>query len=202
MTITLEELQNFKNKKQKLSAIATYSYPMAKVADEVVEIILVGDSLGMTLYGLDSTTEVTIEMMINHGKAVKKACKDAFLVVDMPFGTYENSPEIAFENATRIVQETGCDAVKLEGGVPMASTIDYLTNNNIVVVGHIGLLPQSAHLNGGYKIQRNENKIVQDAIAIEKAGCKIMVIEGVTENIANLVCESIDAITIGIGASL
>ena len=131
--------------------LTAYTTPMARLLDPHVDILMVGDSLGMVVYGLDSTLGVTLEMMITHGKAVMRGSNRALVVVDMPFGTYEESPAIAFRNAARIIQETGATAVKLEGGSRMADTIHYLSERGIPVMAHIGLTPQMVNVRGGFR---------------------------------------------------
>lgn len=186
--------------------LTAYTAPMARLLDPHVDILLVGDSVGMVLYGFDTTLPVTLDMMIAHGAAVMRASSQALVVVDMPYGTYEKSPEQALRNAQRIKQETGCEAVKLEGGQSMAATVRHLVDNNIPVMGHIGLMPQSVEKMGGYKIQgRNEAQAEQvkaDAAALVNAGAFAIVIEGTVEPLARAITESVSIPTIGIGASI
>ncbi|HBF97892.1 MAG TPA: 3-methyl-2-oxobutanoate hydroxymethyltransferase, partial [Alphaproteobacteria bacterium] len=134
-----------------LVCLTAYSAPMARMLDEVVDLMLVGDSLGMVLYGMDSTLGVSLDMMINHGKAVMRGSERACVIVDMPFGTTEESREVAFRNAARVMRETGCSGVKIEGGREMAETIGFLVSRGIPVMGHIGLKPQSVNTLGGYR---------------------------------------------------
>jgi 3-methyl-2-oxobutanoate hydroxymethyltransferase len=172
--------------------------------DEHVDLLLVGDSLGMVLYGLDSTLGVTLDMMIAHGQAVMRGSDKACVVVDMPFGTYQESPESAFRNAARVLMETGCDAVKLEGGSEMAETIRFLTQRGIPVLGHIGLLPQSVNMYGFRaqgKTEAEAKRIMADAKAVSDAGAFAVVIEGTIEAVARKVTKAIPIPTIGIGAS-
>ncbi len=188
-----------------LVVLTCYTAPVARILDEHVDILLVGDSLGMVVYGMESTLPVTLEMMIAHGTAVAKSSSQALVVVDMPFGSYQASPEQAMENCARVMAETGCQAVKLEGGREMASTIRFLVERGIPVVGHVGLMPQRVHALGGYRYQgRNEDEaatILQDAQAVAAAGAFAMVIEGVKEEVARHVTEQAEIPTIGIGAS-
>jgi 3-methyl-2-oxobutanoate hydroxymethyltransferase len=167
--------------------------------------LLVGDSLGQVIYGLPSTVPVTMEMMCAHGAAVVRGSWHALVAVDMPFGSYERSPAQAFESASRIMKETGCAAVKLEGGEAMAPTIDFLTHRGIPVIGHVGLTPQAVNVLGGYgargKSADEAKKIVGDAKAVAEAGAFCIVVEGVMEQIAERVTEAVPVPIIGIGAS-
>jgi len=177
----------------------------AALADAYCDFLLVGDSLGMVVYGLASTLPVSLDRMIAHGQAVMRASSRALVVVDMPFGSYEESESQAFRHAARIMAETGCCAVKLEGGVRMASTIRFLVERGIPVMGHIGLTPQSVNVTGGFKTQgRSEAAwpaIEADAQAIEEAGAFGVVVEGVVEPLAAKLTASLTIPTIGIGAS-
>jgi len=177
----------------------------AALADEYCDFLLVGDSLGMVVYGLASTLPVSLDMMIAHGRAVMRASAHALVVVDMPFGSYEESEAQAFHHAARIISETGCCAVKLEGGVRMASTVRFLVERGIPVMGHIGLTPQSVNATGGFKTQgRSEvawTAIEADARAVEEAGAFAVVVEGVVEPLAAKLTASLGIPTIGIGAS-
>ncbi|QBX35351.1 3-methyl-2-oxobutanoate hydroxymethyltransferase [Paracoccus liaowanqingii] len=186
-------------------ALTAYSAPMAAAVDPHAEVILVGDSLGMVVHGLPSTLGVTMEMMILHGQAVMRGSARALVVIDMPFGSYEESPEAAFRNAARIMAETGAGAVKLEGGARMAPTIRFLTDRGIPVMAHIGLTPQSTHTLGGFKTQGRDQASwpahLADARAVSDAGAFSVVIEGVTEALADRLTEAVSIPTIGIGAS-
>lgn len=196
-------------KKQKnhepIVCLTAYSAPMAKLVDEFVDIILVGDSLGMVVYGMETTLQVTLDMMINHTKAVTKSSHKAFIVADMPFGTYEKSKEQAFENAAKLISETGCNAVKIEGGVKMQETIEFLSQRGIPVMAHIGLMPQMINSYDGYKPHGKsdeiQEKIIQDAKAVQEAGAFSVVIEAVTEDLANKITDILQIPVIGIGAS-
>lgn len=203
--INITEIKSRKGAQHPLVVLTAYTAPMAKILDPHVDILLVGDSIGNVLYGFDNTLAVDLEMMIRHGQAVVRASTQACVVIDMPFGTYEESPEQAYRNAMRIMKETGCDAVKLEGGASMEKTIDYLTSRNIPVMAHIGLLPQSVMKDGGYKIKGKtmdeEARLLTDARAIEKAGAFAVVIEGTVEEVAVKITRAISIPTIGIGAS-
>ncbi|MDB6176106.1 3-methyl-2-oxobutanoate hydroxymethyltransferase [Paracoccus sp. Z330] len=186
-------------------SLTAYTAPMAALIDEHAELILVGDSLGMVVHGLPSTIGVTLEMMILHGQAVMRGSHRAMVVVDMPFGSYEESPEQAFRNAARVMQETGCGGVKLEGGARMAETVAFLTSRGIPVMGHVGLTPQATHVMGGFKTQgRDEDSWpahIDDARAIADAGAFCVVVEGVMAELANRITSAIQVPTIGIGAS-
>jgi 3-methyl-2-oxobutanoate hydroxymethyltransferase len=186
-------------------SLTAYTAPMAKILDPHCDFLLVGDSLGMVLYGLDSTLGVTLDMAINHGAAVVRGSSHACIVVDMPFGTYQESKEQAYRNCARVLVETGCAAVKIEGGTEMAETVSFLVERGIPVMGHIGLKPQSVNVAGGYRAHgRNLDeaaKIKQDAHAIADAGAFSIVIEGVIEGLAAEITSEIPVVTIGIGAS-
>jgi 3-methyl-2-oxobutanoate hydroxymethyltransferase len=178
---------------------------MARMLDAHVDLLLVGDSLGMVLYGLDSTIPVTLDMMALHGAAVCRGARRALVVVDMPFGTYQESPAQAFNSAARLMKETGCQAVKLEGGRAMAPTVAFLVERGIPVVGHVGLMPQSINAMGGYRARgRGDSEaasVMADAIAIAEAGAFAIVVEGVMEQLAEAITNRVSALTIGIGAS-
>jgi len=198
-------IEQIKNHKKPLVCLTAYTTPMAASLDAHCDILLVGDSLGTVLYGMDNTTGVTLDMMINHGKAVAKTAKKACIVVDLPYGTYEESAEQAYSAARRVMDETGGDAVKLEGGIDMEAQISYLVEQGIPVMGHIGLQPQSVIKDGGYKIKgKTDDSIAQllaDAKAVEDAGAFAIVIEGTIDDVATTITESIGIPTIGIGAS-
>ncbi|PTM92039.1 3-methyl-2-oxobutanoate hydroxymethyltransferase [Mycoplana dimorpha] len=186
-------------------SLTAYTTPVAKLMDPHVDFILVGDSLGMVLYGLDSTVGVTLEMMIAHGQAVMRGSTNACVVVDLPFGSYQESKELAFRSAARVLKETGCSAVKLEGGAEMAETVDFLTRRGIPVLGHVGLMPQLINTTGGYRSlgrsDKEAEKIRSDAKAIDDAGAFAIVIEGTVEPVARDITGTVRAPTIGIGAS-
>jgi 3-methyl-2-oxobutanoate hydroxymethyltransferase len=185
--------------------LTAYTAPMARMLDPHVDLLLVGDSLGMVLYGFESTIPVTLDMMSQHGAAVVRGSKHALVVVDMPFGSYQESPAQAFHNAARIIKETGCQAVKLEGGRAMAATVEFLVARGIPVVGHIGLMPQSVNTMGGYRARgRGDSEataVMADAIAIAEAGAFAIVVEGVMEQLGDAITQRIAVPTIGIGAS-
>lgn len=187
-----------------LVCLTAYTTPIAKIADRHCDVVLVGDSVGMVLHGLPSTLGVTLDMMIMHGKAVRRGLEHALMVVDMPFGSYEEGPEQAFRNAARLMAETGCTAVKLEGGESMAATIGFLTARGVPVMAHIGLTPQAVNALGGYRVQgRGEGaeRIRRDAAAVAAAGAFSVVLEKVPEQLARQITGEIAIPTIGIGAS-
>ncbi len=201
---TLSDIAAHKNQPAPLVCLTAYTASIASIIAPHVDLILVGDSLGMTLYGMSSTREVTLEMMINHGRAVMRRNGDTFVVVDMPFGTYEDSPPQALSSAQRIMTETGAHAVKLEGGVSMAPAIQTLTENNIPVMAHIGLTPQSV-ADGKFRVKgKSDDQIARlhaDAKAVETAGAFAVVIEGTIEPVAAALTKILTIPTIGIGAS-
>ena len=188
-----------------IAVLTAYTAPMAQILDPHVDFLLVGDSLGMVVYGFDSTLPVTLDMMIAHGAAVVRGSERACIVVDMPFSSYEGSPEQAYHSAARVLAETGCAAVKLEGGVSMAKTITFLTARGIPVLAHIGLTPQSVNAFGGFRVQGRSKEhaaaVRADAQAVEKAGAFGIVIEGVPEPLARTITAETTIPTIGIGAS-
>ncbi len=188
-----------------LVMLTAYTVRMAQLLDPHCDLLLVGDSLGQVVYGLPSTIPVTLEMMAAHGEAVVRGSYHSVVVIDMPFGSYEGSPERAFASAARLLKETGAAAVKLEGGTAMAPTVAFLSERGIPVVGHVGLTPQAVNALGGYgargRSQAEAAKIIADAQAIATAGAFALVIEGVVEPIAVEITRSIDIPTIGIGAS-
>jgi len=199
MKNTISKLQ----KKEKITMITAYDALFAKIFDEIVDVILVGDSLNMSFLGESDTLTATMDQMIYHTKAVCNGAKKAYIVFDMPFGSY-NIPENALKNAIRVYKETKADAVKLEGGIKKADTVKLLTDNAIAVVGHIGLMPQFSRSEGGYKVKGKDEiskqKLLEDAKAIEEAGAVMLVIEGVKEEVAKEITENVSIPTIGIGA--
>jgi len=185
--------------------LTCYHAHTARLLDDHVDLMLVGDSLGMVMHGMETPIGVSLDLMILHGKAVMRAAKRALVVVDLPFGTYEESPQIAFRNAARVLQETGCTAVKLEGGTRMAETIRYLTQRGVPVMSHIGLTPQMFQVIGGFKTQgRSESEwpaLEADAAAVAEAGAFAVVLEGMAEPLASKITRQIPIPAIGIGAS-
>ena len=202
--ITVPEIRNHKGDKP-VVCLTCYHAHTAKLLDAHVDLMLVGDSLGMVMHGLETTVGVTLDMMITHAKAVMRGSKRALVAVDMPFGSYEESPEIAFRNASRIMKETGCQAVKLEGGSRMAETIRYLTKRGIPVMGHIGMTPQNVQILGGFKTQGRTPAewpaLEADAKAVADAGAFAVVLEAMAEPLAARITGQIAIPTIGIGAS-
>ncbi|WP_122072208.1 3-methyl-2-oxobutanoate hydroxymethyltransferase [Pseudophaeobacter sp. EL27] len=190
--------------KTPIVSLTAYTTPMAQMMDEHCDFVLVGDSVGMVLHGLPSTLGVTMEMMILHGAAVARGLSRAMLVIDMPFGSYEESPQQAFGNAARLMRETNAAAVKLEGGVEMAPTIQFLVERGIPVMAHVGLTPQSINTLGGYKVQGRDDagaSVLAGAQAVSEAGAFAVVLEKVPQNLADEITAAVPIPTIGIGAS-
>jgi len=186
-------------------SLTAYHAHTARIIDPYVDFLLVGDSLGMVMHGYETTLPVPLDLMIMHGAAVVRGSARALVVVDMPFGSYEESPALAFRNAVRVIKETGCGAIKLEGGRRLAETIAYLTARGIPVMAHIGLTPQSVNVMGGFKTQgrrRSEWQAIEDdAAAVTEAGAFAVVLEGMAELLAARITKQIAIPTIGIGAS-
>jgi 3-methyl-2-oxobutanoate hydroxymethyltransferase len=190
---------------QPLVCLTAYDAAMAGILDPHCDVLLVGDSVGMVVHGLPSTVGVTMEMMILHGQAVMRGSQQAFVVVDMPFGSYETNSDQAFLNAARILQETGCQAVKIESGTYAATQIAHLTERGIPVMGHVGLRPQAINVDGGFRAkgrsQEEWSRVLDEAIAADQAGAFAIVVEGVAPELADQVTQSVKCPTIGIGAS-
>ncbi len=190
---------------QPIVSLTAYHTHTAAIADQFVDFLLVGDSLGMVMHGFETTLPVTLDLMISHGRAVCRGSQKALVVVDMPFGSYEESPQVAFRNAARIIKETECGAVKLEGGKRMARTINYLVDRGIPVMAHIGLTPQSVNVLGGFRSQGRKRDlwkpILEDAIAVSEAGAFAVVLEAMAEPLAREITGMVPVPTIGIGAS-
>lgn len=188
-----------------LVMLTAYTVRMAQLLDPHCDMLLVGDSLGQVIYGLDSTIPVSLDIMIAHGAAVVRGSYHSVVIVDMPFGSYEESPEHAIRSATRIMKETGAAAVKMEGGEAMAETVAFMTARGIPVMGHVGLTPQAVNILGGHKVQGRDDataaKVIADAKAIDEAGAFSIVIEGVIESIGIEATQAVSCPTIGIGAS-
>ncbi len=186
-------------------ALTAYTTPVARLLDSHCDVLLVGDSLGMVIYGLPTTLGVTVEMMINHGQAVMRGAGRACVVVDLPFGSAGESPARAFRTAARVMAETGCSAVKIEGGTAMAPTIRFLVERGVPVMAHVGLMPQSVNTMGGFRVQgRSEadaDRLLDDARAVEEAGAFAVVVEGTVEPLARRITGELRIPTIGIGAS-
>jgi 3-methyl-2-oxobutanoate hydroxymethyltransferase len=191
--------------KEPVVMLTAYTARQAQLLDAHCDLLLVGDSLGQVIYGLPSSVPVTLEMMANHGAAVVRGSWHAAVIVDMPFGSYEQSPQQAFENAAWLLKETGCAGVKLEGGVAMAETVNFLIQRGIPVMGHIGLTPQAVNVLGGYgargRSEAEAEKIIGDAKALADAGAFAIVVEGVIEPLAIAITKAVPCPTIGIGGS-
>lgn len=203
--VTPQSLMAQKQNGAVISAITAYDYPTARLVDEAgLDVVLVGDSLGMAVLGYEDTLSVTMEDMLHHARAVRRAMQRAMLVVDMPYGSYQLSVEDTLRNALRFVKEAGCEAVKLEGGIAQAERVRALTGAEIPVVGHIGLTPQSLHKMGGYRVQgRTEAAALQlceDALALQDAGVLALVLEGMPRELAAHITSLLEIPTIGIGA--
>jgi 3-methyl-2-oxobutanoate hydroxymethyltransferase len=188
-----------------LVCLTAYTAPMAAILDEVCDLMLVGDSVGMVLHGLPNTVGVTLDMMIMHGQAVMRASRKALVVVDLPFGAYEGPKEVAYANAVRVVKETGCQAVKVEAGQTIPETIAYLVQRGIPVVGHVGLRPQAVNIDGAFRAkgrsQAERTRVLAEAEATADAGAFCIVVEGVAEAVAREITQTVAVPTIGIGAS-
>ena len=188
-----------------LVVLTAYTTPGARLVDPHCDIALVGDSVGMVLHGMPSTLGVTLEMMILHGRSVVRGLTRAMAVIDMPFGSYEESPQQAYRNAARVMAETGAPSVKLEGGTHMAETIAFLTKRGVPVMAHIGLTPQSVNTLGGYKVvgrNGDADRVMADAIAVEDAGAFAVVLEKVPVELAARITQRLSIPTIGIGAGV
>lgn len=191
-------LQNKKQNREKIFGLTAYSYKMASIIDRHCDFILVGDSLGSVVYGYENTLYVTLDMMILHGEAVRRASKNALVIVDMPFGSYEESKEVAFRNAAKIVQQTSCHAVKVESA-NFTETVKYLTNRGIPVMGHIGLTPQHIHQIGKYRYFNDTMELLNDARKLEEAGAFAIVLECINADTAHYIARHIDIPLIGVG---
>ena len=199
------KIKIFCKQRRPLVCLTAYNKHMATIVDPFCDLVLVGDSLAMVLYGETSTNNISLQTMIEHGKSVVKGCSKSIVIVDMPKGTYEASAKLALKNAKKVLKETGCDGVKLEGGVKISNSIKLLVKNKIAVMGHIGLMPQQVKDPKNYKVKGRsleESKlIINDLKAVEKAGAFSVVIEAVTEKLANNLTKLSKIKTIGIGAS-
>ncbi|KPP80460.1 MAG: 3-methyl-2-oxobutanoate hydroxymethyltransferase PanB [Oceanicaulis sp. HLUCCA04] len=188
-----------------LVCLTAYDAPTARLLDPHCDVLLVGDSLGMVVHGLANTIPVTLDMMILHGQAVMRGANRAMVVIDMPFGSYEASPGQAFDNAARILRETGAQAVKVESGVYIADTVRFLAERGVPVMAHVGLRPQAALAEGGFKAKGRSDaertRVLDEARAADEAGAFAIVVEGVAEDLASQVTQAVKAPTIGIGAS-
>ncbi|MBY0447230.1 MAG: 3-methyl-2-oxobutanoate hydroxymethyltransferase [Hyphomonadaceae bacterium] len=188
-----------------LVCLTAYDAPTAALLDPHCDVLLVGDSVGMVVHGLPTTVGVTLDMMILHGQAVMRGAQRAMVVVDMPFGSYEASPEQAFAAAARLMKETGCQAVKVESGPAVSESIRYMVERGVPVMGHVGLRPQAVHIDGGFRAKgrtaEERRRVLAEAKAADEAGAFALVIEGVAEDLAQAVSQAVAAPTIGIGAS-
>lgn len=202
--ITVPQLMAYKGQK-KIVSLTSYIAPFARIIDEYVDMILIGDSTAMVGYNMDDTLSITVDQLAAHAKAVVSSTQRACIVVDMPFGSYQESPEQAFRNAAKMLSASGADAVKFEGGEYLAETTRFLVDRGIPVLAHIGLMPQYVNTMGGFKAQglseEAANRIFNDAIAQEQAGAWGIVIEGTAEPLARRITQSVKIPTIGIGAS-
>lgn len=202
--LTVPAIRGMKGK-QKIVGLTAYTAPMATLLDPYVELMLVGDSVGMVMHGLPTTVGVSLDMMIMHGKAVMRGASRALVVVDLPFGSYEQSPQTAYAAAARIMAETGCQAVKVEACEGIDETISFLVGRGIPVVGHVGLRPQATNIDGGFKAKGRtadeRERILQEALATDRAGAFAIVVEGVAPDLATEITRQVQAPTIGIGAS-
>lgn len=205
MSKKISKIKKILKKRRPLVCLTANNAYTAKMLDGVCDIILTGDSLGMVVYGFNSTRNVTLEMMLNHAKAVGNVIKKSIFIVDMPKGTYENSIKIAVKNAKKIIKTSGCDAVKLEGGAKISNIIKGLVKKNIPVMGHIGLQPQAISSPNKYKVvgktKHQTTKVLNDLKSIENAGAFSVVLETVTQKLANTICKVSKIPVIGIGAS-
>ncbi len=207
MKNTVSTLLRRKSEGEKLSMITAYDYTTARLVDDSgIDMVLVGDSLGMTMQGYENTIPVTMEESVVYGRSVARGCQNALVIMDMPFMSYQTSPEQALENAGRLMKETMADAVKLEGGKEVCPQICAITAAGIPVCAHIGMTPQSVHAMGGFRVQgkdeANARRILEDALAVEEAGAFAVVLECIPPKLAALITEKLSIITVGIGAGV
>jgi 3-methyl-2-oxobutanoate hydroxymethyltransferase len=203
--ITVSTLREKKSQHQLITCLTAYDYASARLVDEAaIDIVLVGDSLAMTMLGYENTLSITIDEMLHHAKAVRRGVKHALLVADMPYGSYHVSPDEAVRNAARYVKEAGAEAVKVEGGEKRADLIRRIIDAEIPVAGHIGLTPQSVNMMGGYKVQGKDltaiEHLMRDAVALDRAGVACIYLEGIPREVAAMITDEVEAPTIGIGA--
>jgi 3-methyl-2-oxobutanoate hydroxymethyltransferase len=203
--ITVSSLQEKKLQHQPITCLTAYDYPSARLVDEAdIDIVLVGDSLAMTMLGYSDTLSVTVEEMLHHTRAVRRGVKQALLVADMPYGSYHVGADEAVRNATRFMKEAGSEAVKIEGGEKRADLIRRVIDAEISVAGHIGLTPQSVNVMGGYKVQGKSlaaiEQLMRDAVALDRAGVAFLVLEGIPREVAAMITAEVSTPTIGIGA--
>jgi 3-methyl-2-oxobutanoate hydroxymethyltransferase len=202
---TVASLREKKLHHEPITCLTAYDYASARLVDEAgIEIVLVGDSLAMTMLGYDNTLSVTVDEMLHHAKAVRRGVKTAFLVVDMPYGSYHLSADEAVRNAARFIKEAGAEAVKIEGGEKRADLIRQIIDAEIPVTGHIGLTPQSVNVMGGYKVQGKSlaaiEQLMRDAVALDRAGVACIYLEGIPREVAAMITAEVQTPTIGIGA--
>lgn len=205
--VTTQSIRERKFSSQRITALTAYDYPSARLVDEAgIDVILVGDSLSNVVLGHDNTMSVTLDEMLVFARAVRRGTKRALVVGDMPFGSYHVSTELALAAAVRFIKEGGVEAVKIEGGRAKAPLVEALVSNEIPVMGHIGLTPQSLHRMGGYKVQGktidSAQRLIEDAVTLEQAGVFSLVLEGVPKEIARLITNRVNIPTIGIGAGI
>jgi 3-methyl-2-oxobutanoate hydroxymethyltransferase len=203
--ITVASLREKKLHHQPITCLTAYDYASARLVDEAaIDIVLVGDSLAMTMLGYENTLSVTVDEMLHHARAVRRGVKNAFLVVDMPYGSYHVSTDEAVRNASRFVKEGGAEAVKIEGGEKRADLIHRIVDAEIPVTGHIGLTPQSVNVMGGYKVQGKSlaaiEQLMRDAVALDRAGVACIYLEGIPREVAAMITAEVQTPTIGIGA--
>ncbi len=203
--ITTQTLLEKKQRGEKITCLTAYDYPSARLVDEAgIDIILVGDSLAMTMLGQENTLSVTMAEMLHHTKAVHRGTRHAFLIADMPYASFQLEPKMAVRNAARFLKEGGAEAVKLEGGEKRAGLVERLRDAEIPVMGHIGLTPQSLHIMGGFKVQgktlSSVEQLMRDAVALDRAGVCCLVLEGIPREVAAMITEEVETPTIGIGA--
>jgi 3-methyl-2-oxobutanoate hydroxymethyltransferase len=203
--ITVSSLREKKSQHQPITCLTAYDYASARLVDEAgIDIVLVGDSLAMTMLGYENTLSVTLDEMLHHAKAVRRGVKHAFLIADMPYGSYHVSPDEAVRNAARYVKEAGAEAVKIEGGEKRADLIRRIIDAEIPVAGHIGLTPQSVNMMGGYKVQGKDltaiEHLMRDAVALDRAGVACIYLEGIPREVAAMITSEVESPTIGIGA--
>jgi len=203
--ITVASLRERKLRHEPITCLTAYDYPSARLIDEAaIDIVLVGDSLAMTILGYENTLSVTLDEMLHHTKAARRGVKHALLVADMPYGSYHASPDEAIRNAARFIKEAGAEAVKIEGGEKRAELIRRIIDAEIPVTGHIGLTPQSVNVMGGYKVQGKSlaavEQLMRDAVALDRAGVACIYLEGIPREVAAMITAEVAAPTIGIGA--
>lgn len=199
--VTTSSLMKMKKEGKKITVLTAYDYPFARMLDEAgIDIVLVGDSLGNVVQGKENTLPVTMDEMIYHTSMVSRACSHSMVVADMPFMSYQAGLDTALENAGRFLKEAGATAIKLEGGADVCPVIEAMVKSGIPVQAHIGLTPQSVHMMGGFKVQRDEDRLLEDAANVQAAGAFSVVLEGIPSPIASKITRSLDIPTIGIGA--